>query len=54
MGVPTLEAFQARLDGAVCNPVWWKVPLPLEGGLKLDDLKGLFQLKPCEYSLEVW
>ena len=35
---PSLEVFQARLDGAVSNLVWWKVSLPMAGGLELDDL----------------
>jgi len=29
---------KARLDGAVSNLVWWKVSLPLAGGLELGDL----------------
>ena len=31
---PSLELFKARLDGAL---VWWKVSLPIEGGLEWDD-----------------
>jgi len=30
--------FKARLDGALSNLVWWKVSLPLAGGLEPDDL----------------
>ena len=29
---PSLEAFKARLDGAVSNLVWWEVTLPTAGG----------------------
>ena len=36
---PSLEAFKARLDGAVSNLVQWELSLPIEGGLELDDLK---------------
>ena len=35
---PSLEGFKARLDGALSNLVWWKVSLPMAGGLELDDL----------------
>jgi len=36
--VPSLEVFKARLDGALSNLVWWKVSLPMVGGMELDDL----------------
>jgi len=42
----SLETFKARLGGALSNLVSWVVLLPIAGELKLDDLKGLFQLKP--------
>jgi len=35
---PSLKVFKARLDGALSNLVWWKVSLPMAGGLELDDL----------------
>jgi len=35
---PSLETFKARLDGALSNLVYWKVSLPMAGGLELDDL----------------
>jgi len=35
---PSLELFKARLDGTLSNLVWWKVSLPMAGGLELDDL----------------
>jgi len=35
---PSLSVFKARLDGALSNLVWWKVSLPLAGGLELDVL----------------
>jgi len=38
VAVLSLEMFQARLDGALSNLVWWKVPLPMAGGLELYDL----------------
>jgi len=34
---PSLEAFKARLGGALCNLIWWEVFLPMAGGLELDD-----------------
>jgi len=33
---PSLEVLKARLDGALSNLVWWKVSLPMAGGLVLD------------------
>jgi len=30
---PSLAVLKARLDGALSNLVWWKVALPLAGGL---------------------
>ena len=35
---PSLEVFKARLDGALSNLVYWKVSLPMAGGLELDGL----------------
>ena len=35
---PSLEAFKARLDGALSNLVWWKVSLPMAGALELEDV----------------
>jgi len=32
VNVPSLEAFQARLDGAVSNLAQWEVSLPMAGG----------------------
>ena len=32
----SLEVFKARLDGASGNLVWWRVSLPMAGGLELD------------------
>jgi len=34
------------LDGALSSLVWWKVSLPMAGGLELGDLYGPFQPKP--------
>ena len=42
---PSLEAFKARLDGALSNLVYREVSLPIAGGFELDDLKGPFQPK---------
>jgi len=35
---PSLEVFKDGLDGALSNLLWWKVFLPVAGGLELDDL----------------
>ena len=35
---PSLEAFKARLDGALSNLVKREVSLPIAGELELDDL----------------
>jgi len=43
---PSLEAFKARLDGALSSPVRGEVSLSIAGGLELGDLKGPFQPKP--------
>jgi len=43
--------FKARLDGALSNLVWWKVSLPMAGGLGLDDLQGFLQPKPFYDSM---
>jgi len=34
----SLAVFKARLDGALSSLVWWKVSLPMAGGLEPDDL----------------
>jgi len=38
VAAPSLAVFKARLDRALRNLVWWKVPLPMAGGLERDDL----------------
>ena len=43
---PSLEAFKARLDGALRNLVKREVSLPIAGGLELHDLNGPFEPKP--------
>ena len=45
VNAPSLEAFKARLDGALSNLVYWEVSLSIAGGLQLDDLKSSFQPK---------
>jgi len=35
---PSLAVFKARLDGALSTLVWWKMSLPMAGGLEPDDL----------------
>jgi len=30
---PSLATFKVRLDGALSNPVWLKMSLPISGGL---------------------
>lgn len=37
---------KARLDKTSSNLVCWKVSLPTDRGLELDNLEGLFQHKP--------
>jgi len=34
----SLEVLKARLDGALSSLVWWKMSLPMAGGLEPDDL----------------
>lgn len=36
-GCSILEAFKARLVGALGNLIWWVVILPTAGRLELDD-----------------
>ena len=48
---PSLEAFKARLDGAVNNLVRWEVSLPIAGVLELDDINGPFQPKPFSFHV---
>jgi len=38
VAAPSLAGFKARVDGALNNLVWWKVSLPMAGGLELGDL----------------
>ena len=38
VNAPSLAVFKARLDGALSNLVWWKVSLPMAGGVELGDL----------------
>ena len=38
VGAPSLAGLKARLDGAGSNLGWWKVSLPIAGGLDLDVL----------------
>jgi len=35
---PSLAVFEARLDGALSNLVWWKMSLLMAGGLEPDDI----------------
>jgi len=46
VAVPSLAVFKARLDGASINLSWWKVSLPMAGGLELGDPEGAFLPKP--------
>ena len=32
VNAPSLEAFKARMDGALSNLVWWEMSLPVAGG----------------------
>jgi len=38
VAAPSLAVFKARLDGALSNLVWWKMPLLMAGWLEPDDL----------------
>jgi len=38
VAAPSLAVFEARLDVALSNLAWWKVSLPVVGGLELDNL----------------
>jgi len=38
VAAPSLAVFQTRLDGALSDLVWWKVSLPMAGGLERDAL----------------
>ena len=51
--VPSLEAFEVRLDGDLSNLVKREVSLPIVRGLELNDLKGPFQSKPFFDSILV-
>ena len=42
---PSLEAFKARLDGALSDLVQWEVFLPIAWGLEPCDFRGPFQPK---------
>ena len=42
---PSLEAFKARLDGALGSPGWRLATLHIAGGLKLDEHCGPFQAR---------
>ena len=44
--VPSLDAFEARLDVALGSLIWWLATLPVARGLKLDDHCGPFQPRP--------
>jgi len=39
VAAPSLAVFKARLNGALSNLVWWKVSLPMAGGLELAEKK---------------
>ena len=38
VAAPSLAGFKARLDGALSTLRWWKMSLPMAGGLEPDDL----------------
>jgi len=39
VAAPSLAVVKAGLNGALRNQVYWKVSLPVAGGLALDDLE---------------
>jgi len=51
VGVLSLEAFKARMDG-ILSKVYWEVSLSTAGRLELVDLKGPFQPKPFSDSMK--
>jgi len=52
VGAAFLEAFKARLDGALGSLVWWQAALPMAVGLELSALWGPLQPKPfCDSNL---
>jgi len=51
VAAPSLEVFKARLDGALNSLGWWKMSLPMAGGLETGDLQGPFQPKPFYDSI---
>jgi len=53
VAAPSLEGFKARLDGALSNLGWWKMSLPMAGGLEPDELSGPFQPKPFYGSKQI-
>ena len=50
--VPSLEAFEARLDVALGSLVWWLVTVHIAGGLKLGNHCGPFQPRPFYDSIK--
>jgi len=38
VNAPSLEAFEARLNGILGSLIWWLTTLPMAGVLELDDL----------------
>jgi len=51
---PSLAAFQARLDGALSNPMQLKMSLLVAGGLDWMASKGPFPPKPFCDSMVLW
>ena len=55
---PSPEVFKSRLDGALGSlvecQIWRLVPLPVAGGLELDDPWSPFQPKPFCDSMIPW
>ena len=38
VAAPSLAVLKARLDGALSNLGWWKLSLPMAGGVEQDGL----------------
>jgi len=51
VAAPSLAVFKARLDGAWSSLVWWKMSLPMAGGLDLGVCK--VSSNP-NYSMILW
>lgn len=52
VGVPSLDALKARLDGVVDSLIWWVATCPRKRGGDWMVFKGSFQPKPFYEMLQ--